>query len=50
MYNLYSQIEIKGLYFFCTRYDEKEKRVKYVILKPGETIEEVAFGVICIGV
>ena len=43
MYNLYNQIEIKGLYFFCTRYDQKEKRMKYVILKPGETIEQVNF-------
>ena len=26
MYNLYNQIQIKGLYFFCTRYNEKEKK------------------------
>lgn len=38
MYNLYTQIEVKGLYFFCTRYDQKDKKLKYTIIKPGETI------------
>jgi hypothetical protein len=35
MYNLYNQIQIKGLYFFCTRVDKKDNKMKYVILKPG---------------
>ena len=43
MYSLYNQIQIKGLYFFCTRFNTKEKKKKYVVLKPGETIEQVFF-------
>jgi hypothetical protein len=43
MYNLYNQIQIKGMYFFCTKYNQKEKKLKYIILQPGETIENVIF-------
>jgi hypothetical protein len=39
MYNLYKQIDIKGLYFFCHYFNEKAKKVKYAQLQPGQTIE-----------
>lgn len=39
MISLYNQIKQKGLYFFCP-YLEKDK-LKYSVLKPGPTIQEV---------
>eukprot|EP00919_Chromeraceae_sp_WS-2016_P064918 GHVR01153719.1.p1 GENE.GHVR01153719.1~~GHVR01153719.1.p1 ORF type:complete len:119 (+),score=6.43 GHVR01153719.1:94-450(+) len=46
MYNLFQQIQQKGLYFFCLREertgkDQKKNKIKYVVLRPGATIEEV---------
>ena len=40
MISLYNQIKQKGLYFFCPYLSSKDE-LKYSILKPGPTIEDV---------
>ena len=39
MINLYEQIKMKGLYFFCPFL--KKNEVKYHFLKPGPTIKSI---------
>jgi hypothetical protein len=41
MITLYKQIDQKGLFFFCPFLSGQKQELKYAILRPGPTIEQV---------